>query len=358
MQAMYYHRMKADSGREREVQTEEQRLDRRSSRVSPGEAGGESPEVKEAIRRRDLARDRLLSAAIAFCDGTIGAAQLRAVREFLREQDLQLARLTGHATPPFVEPPTVVRPASAAPQRLIPVEPIPAEAGAEKGAARAPSQEEQWLGRPSPVPSSTPLAKGEMGLEIAARLAALDRKMSRLEQDYSLGRVNSTQYQAIRKHYTEQREVALRLHASNPKSDRWRVVLEEGRTEFILQLNEAACLGFALYDIRTRHRIYLEGTMGRSAEEAMALLGTFGPPTSESSPGLMLATRTDDGNSLLLIPGRFTAALITFSEDPPGWQVRALREVHRNFEAANAASLARGERRSLVFPDVGRIVKT
>lgn len=358
MQAMYYQRMGADPGRAREVQTEEQRLGRRSASESSAEMGRESPEIREAIERRDLARDRLLSAAIAFCDGTIGAAQLRAVREFLREQDLHLARLTGRGAPPFVEPPTVVRPVSPPREKPGPAEPVPAKPGPEKKARRLAAQEEQWLGGPPQGPSSTPLAKGEIGLEIAARLAGLDRKMSRLEQDFSLGRVNSTQYQAIRRHYTEQREVALRLHASNPKSDRWRVVLEEGRTEFILQLNEAACLGFALYDIKTRHRIYLEGTMGQSAEEAMALLGTFGPPTSESSPGLMLATRTDDGNSLLLIPGRFTAALITFSEDPPGWQVRALREVHRNFEAANAASLARGERRTLVFPDVGRIVKT
>jgi hypothetical protein len=363
MQAMYHQRMGADPGPAGQVQTKEQRLGRRSAGESTAEMGRESPEIKEAIERRDLARDRLLSAAIAFCDGTIGAAQLRAVREFLREQDLHLARLTGRGTPPFVEPPTAVRPVSPPREKLAAAEPVAARPGLEQGAtgipaAGIPPQEEQWLGLPPQGSSAPPLAKGEIGLEIAARLAGLDRKVSRLEQDFSLGRVNPTQYQAIRRHYTEQREVALRLHANNPKSDRWRVVLEEGRTEFILQLNEAACLGFALYDIKTRHRIYLEGTMGQTAEEAMALLGTFGPPTSESSPGLMLATRTDDGNSLLLIPGRFTAALITFSEDPPGWQVRALREVHRNFEAANAASLARGERRALVFPDVGRIVRT
>jgi hypothetical protein len=363
MQAMYYQRMGADSGPAGHVRTEEQRLGRRSAGDTTAETGRESPDVKEAIERRDLARDRLLSAAIAFCDGTIGAAQLRAVREFLREQDLHFARLTGRGAPPFVEPPTVVRPVSSPREKVVAEEPVAAKPGPAKGApdipaAAVPAQGGQLPGLPPHGPRVAPLAKGEIGLEIAARLAGLDRKMSRLEQDFSLGRVNSTQYQAIRRHYTEQREVALRLHANNPKSDRWRVVLEEGRTEFILQLNEAACLGFALYDLNTRHRIYLEGTMGQSAEEAMALLGTFGPPTSESSQGLMLATRTDDGNSLLLIPGRFSAALITFSEDPPGWQVRALREVHRNFEAANAASLARGERRTLVFPDVGRIVKT
>ncbi len=288
------------------------------------------PEIQVALKNLEMARERLLAAAIAFADGEISGPQLRAVREFYREQDLLLTRLTGSQVPPFADDRTGVAP-----------ETVPE--------AHAPF--------PAPVEplQGMPLAE-EAGEELGAQLASLERKMARLEQDFALGTINPTQYRAVRRHYHEQREVALKLHATNPSSDRWRVILEEGKTIFLLQLNEAACLGFAIYDIQSRGRIFLEGSMAHSAEEAMALLGTFGPPTS-SGNGRMLATRTDDGDSLLLIPGKHTAALVRFTSDPPGWQVRALREVHRNFEAANHISLARGERITLVFPDVSRMVK-
>jgi hypothetical protein len=295
-----------------------------------GEETLAGPEIQTALRNLELARDRLLAAAMAFSDGEISAQQLRAVREFYREQDLLLTRLTGSQVPPFADERAASNP-----------EPVP-EAKAPLADPVEPRQEVHFA--------------EEAGEELGTQLAALERKMARLEQDYALGNINPTQYRAVRRHYHEQREVALKLHASNPRSDRWRVVLEEGKTVFLLQLNEAACLGFAIYDIQSRGRIFLEGSMGRSAEEAMALLGTFGPPTSSGS-GRMLATRTDEGDSLLLIPGQYTAALVRFTSDPPGWQVRALREVHRNFEAANHISLARGERITLVFPDVSRMVK-
>ncbi|OGO08897.1 MAG: hypothetical protein A2Z66_06915 [Chloroflexi bacterium RBG_13_66_10] len=319
--------MRTSDGGEVETQTGQRRAGPR-----PGEETLVGPEILTGLKNLELARDRLLAAAMAFSDGEITAQQLRAVREFYREQDLLLTRLTGSQVPPFTEE----RTAPPAP------EPVP-EPQAPVAAPVEPRQEVR-------------LAE-EAGEEIGEQLAGLERKMARLEQDFALGNINPTQYKAVRRHYHEQRDVALKLHASNPSSERWRIVLEEGKTVFLLQLNEAACLGFAIYDTQSRSRVFLEGSMGRSAEEAMALLGTFGPPTA-SGTGRMLATRTDDGDSLLLIPGQHTVALVRFTSDPPGWQVRALREVHRNFEAANHVSLARGERITLVFPDVSRIVKS
>jgi len=324
-QALYDPIMRMSEGGQVETQAGQRR-----SGPRPGEETLVGPEIQTALKNLEMARDRLVAAAIAFADGEINAPQLRAVREFFREQDLFLTRLTGNQVPPFADQ----RP-SASPEALP-----------EGHAPIAASVEQRQEVR---------LAE-EAGEEIGPQLATLERKMARLEQDFALGNVNPTQYRAVRRHYHDQREVALKLHASNPRSDRWRVVLEEGKTVFLLQLNEAACLGFAIYDIESRGRIYLEGSMGRSAEEAMALLGTFGPQRPSGS-SRMLATRTDEGDSLLLIPGQHTAALVRFTSDPPGWQVRALREVHRNFEAANHVSFARGERITLVFPDVSRMVK-
>mgnify|MGYP001574392760 FL=1 len=287
------------------------------------------PAVQRAREQLALARERMLSASLAFCDGTISAGQLRAVRELLREKDTHLAQLEGAKAPVFVDD----RPAEA--------ELISEGTLTERSIKETLSLELQTEDTP----------------EMMEMLQALDEKLDRLEDDFEHGRINASQYRAIRRHYQEQREVALRLKQSHPSSDRWRVVLEEGRTTFLMQLNEAMCTCVALFDLNSRLRIFLQGEMPPAAEEAMGLLRTFGPPRNESGPGRMLATHLDDGSCLLLIPGRFTAVLAVFSQDPPGWQVRALREVLLNFEAANRAALRKPQLEKLVFPDLHRFVK-
>jgi hypothetical protein len=299
-------------------------------RPDPGE------ELLQARQKLESAQGRFLSAAVAFCDGSISAGQLRAVRELLREQEALVSKLedlVGKApAAPFVEEP----PPEAAPAEAVAVVP-PAE---------------------TPVLLS-PLVELKLDPEdeMSVLLRSLDDKMARLEQDLHQGRINASQYRAIQRHYAEQREVAARLRQAYPNSDRWRVVLEEGKTTFLMQLNEAVCLGFALYDMGTRERLFVEGRLPPAAEEAMALLRTFGPIGTEGSSGRMLATQAEDGSALLLIPGMFTAALVVFSQQPPGWQVRALREVHRNFETANKTPLTRGDRHDLIFPDLSRFIR-
>jgi hypothetical protein len=289
---------------------------------------GVDPEVQRARDQLALARERMLSSALAFCDGTISAGQLRAVRELLREQDMRLTQLEGETPPVFVED-------------------VPAEDFVAEDSLTEQSIEESL---------KLELERHESP-ELMDMLSNIDEKIERLEDDIENGRINGSQYRAIRRHYQEQREVAMRLKEAHPSSDRWRVVLEEGRTTFLMQLNEALCTCVALYDLKDREQIFIQGDMPDSAEEAMGLLRTFGPTRKESGPGRMLATQLDDGSGLLLIPGSYTAVLAVFSQDPPGWQVRALKEVLLNFEAANRAALRKSKFNKLVFPDLQRFVK-
>jgi hypothetical protein len=312
--------------------------------AASGEAKGSPPtarapgtpdltlELRQALERLDLARRRMLSAAIAFCDGTISSGQLRAVRELLREQEVRIAQL------------------QPGPKAAVHTSPFVKETPAREP---APDTSAPGPAAPELVPDLPPVPANDL-LDL---LSGLDAKLQRLEEDLQQGRINASQYRAIHRHYTEQREVALRLRQAHPESDRWRVVLEEGKTSFLLQLNEAVCHGVALYDMASRERIFVEGRMPPAAEEAMALLRTFGPMGNDSGNARMLATQAEDGSALLLIPGRSTAALVVFSQQPPGWQVRALREVHRNFEAANKVGLERGDRKGLFFPDLTRFIR-
>ncbi len=291
-----------------------------------------------AREQMESARRRMLQAGVAFCDGSISVGQLRAVRELLREQELRVVQLEGVGLNqrPFVAD----RPARPAGR--------PTATPALTTESAEPEDElDEHL---------TP-GTGVIADDLKHMLTGLERKIDRLETDFQQGRVNAAQYRAIRRHYLEQRDVATRLRQAHPESDRWKVVLEEGKTSFLMQLNEAVCHALALYDIAKRERFFLQGTMPPSAEEALALLRTFGPTGPDPLTGRILATQAEDGSALMLIPGEFTAALVAFSQQPPGWQVRALREVHRNFEAANKVPLTRGDRRSLIFPDLSRFIR-
>ncbi|HEY45243.1 MAG: hypothetical protein AMJ88_04305 [Anaerolineae bacterium SM23_ 63] len=299
--------------------------------VSQDESQRLNPELDAAIKRLRTARTQFISAAIAFCDGLISDGQLRATRELLREKEILVEQLAKGDEIPIIEEPLPEGP----PQELEVVDTGPLE-----------TEVEVDLTLPEDL---TP--------DLKSKLEELNRKYERLKEDYKRGHINATQYNAIRAHYLEQREVALRLRETHPDSDRWQVVLEEGKTTFLMQLNEAACISVGIYDIKSRERIFVQGDMPVPAEASMSLLSTFGSSKIDPSSDRMYATQIEDGSALLLIPGVHTVCLVAFTQPPPDWQVRALREVHRHFETANMSALGQGKRQSLIFPNMKRFIR-
>ena len=308
------------------------------------------PENQAALAQLVKARQRLYAAAIAYCEGHISAGQLRAIRELLRAHEQQLAERGEVVLPPFIEDLAHV--------------PETAERGstdASAGTQPPPPEEAEMVGnvRYRAAEHRTPVIKVyDPDQTMQQKLDTLERKINRLEEDIREGRINSSQYRAIYRHYEEQRTVAVRLHERHPGSEQWRVVLEDGKTNFLMQVHEAVCYGAAFYDYRSQELLYLEGKLPGQAREGIAFLGAFGGPVVGDQSERMFATQSDDGTTLLLIPGRFSAALVAFSKEPPEWQARALREVHRNFECGNRAVFEQGLTRSLVFPNLSNFIRT
>lgn len=293
--------------------------------------------LQEAHDQLELAKQRMISAAIAFCDGSISAGQLRAVRELYREKEQKVSGIEEKESPPFIEDPTPTTPIS---------NPDVVSAGLLNRSAQQIESEPEMMATLDIVND-----------DLRQLILTLEEKLHRLEEDFQKGVINSAQYRAIRKHYHEQRQVALQMGKLHPENELWRVVLEEGKTTFLMQVNEAQVLGVSFFDKVTHSRLFHDGEVPLEAKKVLSLLKSLGVQGPEKPQGRMFATQTEDGKVLLLIPDQLTAALIVFSQEPPNWQVRALREVHHNFEIANRPTLERGRLGSLIFPDLSRFFR-
>jgi len=328
-------------------------LDHISRSAEGGDNGSDQPVGEENLEKQDKlaqlqkARQRLYTSAIAYCEGHISAGQLRAVRELLRAHEQHYAEMGEVILPPFIEdlgPKNEDLEAGAEIAEVLEI----AEQLAETPVLPDPPQPDLKPRKPVENPDDP----------MQEKLVALEKKLVRLEEDIHAGRINPSQYQAISRHYEEQRTVAIRLRNRHPGSDQWRVVLEDGKTNFLMQIHEAICYGVAFFDYKSHELLYLEGRLPDRSTESISFLGAFGGPVSGDQSERMYATQSEDGTTLLLIPGKYSAALVAFSKEPPEWQARALREVHRNFEYANRTTFERGLTRSLIFPNLSNFIRS
>jgi hypothetical protein len=272
-----------------------------------------------------LARASILDGALAFCDGRLTAEQLRALHANLHQAELDLRTIEGASVEPFdrEQPPTE-----------------DAQDLEELGAA---------LERAGP-----PGRQDALGLDETLR--SLDAKLARLEGEFGEGKINAAQYQAVRRHYLEQREITQRLHQMYPKSDRWRKIVEEGKTGFLIELNEAVCRYAGIYDMRSKQLFVSQGERPPTEMEFLELLSAFGTGPLEGSGRRVTSTRGDDGSVVLLVPGARAAVLLWYTQDPAAWQVRVAREVLFHFETANRSTLDRPSHQELILPQLDRLV--
>ena len=81
--------------------------------------------------------------------------------------------------------------------------------------------------------------------------AELQSKMTALAEDFSLGKINRRQFEAVYTHYREQRQIIDAL-INSLKVDAWRKAISEGLTGPLLRHNAAQLIGYAVYDQASR----------------------------------------------------------------------------------------------------------
>ncbi|MBN1678724.1 MAG: hypothetical protein JW966_00435 [Anaerolineae bacterium] len=183
-------------------------------------------------------------------------------------------------------------------------------------------------------------------------LISLRQKMAKLAAEFSQGKLNPAQFDAIYSRYSEQRDIIERLLTRNPESQAWQSVVQSGHTSFLRQRFEARVLSYAIYNQQTYDLIMLTGTIQLDRVQIEAVMKRLVAIIRERGNPGPAHRKISDGRCVLFVPGDTTVAMVIYSLEPSAAQIRRVQDIHRDFERANKYTLSGGgfDAERLVYP--------
>lgn len=186
-------------------------------------------------------------------------------------------------------------------------------------------------------------------------MSALERlrlKMEQVASEFAQGKINRAQFNAMYGRYSEQRAIIERLLERNPDSKAWRSVLGVGgHTGFLRQHFEAQPLYFIVFRHGSPRPLIYGGPKAPSQEDIQPILRQLW--TMSSRPRTGLARKMISSSQWMIMAlGPHAVTLVLFMLEPSQQQAHLVRDLHADFERANAAALERGTTRldRMVFP--------
>ncbi len=186
-------------------------------------------------------------------------------------------------------------------------------------------------------PASPPLPTDLPGAR--AYQAELQQKMTALAEDFSLGKINRRQFEAVYAHYREQRQIIDAL-INSLNLDAWRKAISAGHTGLLLSRNAAQLLGYALYDRASRQALAVSPHFKVDAALVMPIITAH--QAARDVTTRIITSEIDGGRWLCFVPGQACTLVALFSVEPARAQLQLLQDVHHDFELANAKRLAQG----------------
>lgn len=186
---------------------------------------------------------------------------------------------------------------------------------------------------------------------------ALDRlrqKMTKVAEEYAAGKLNRAQFHAIYQRYKEQREITERMINRDPQSGAWQNVVQPGLTGFLRKHFESQVESYSIYHIMLERPIIRTGALQLPQRQVLPVLKRLQRLVSndvDHTPRVAKRKLRDD-RYVVLVPGRLTVSAIVFSLEPAIAQLEMVRDIHDDFERANAMALNenRLNPRDMVFP--------
>lgn len=181
-------------------------------------------------------------------------------------------------------------------------------------------------------------------------LESLQAKLRHVTAEYTEGRLNPAQYNAIYRYYLEKRSILQHLLATNPVSPTWRAIVEADDAPFLREQFASRLLYCAVFRKGGTTPLLAEGKIPRKVVEGLYHTLQMVWDSHQWRHGLARWS-LGDGIWLVLCFGAQAMTLTVFYLPPSSQQYRSVREVHQDFEQANASLLSRnGPANRMVFP--------
>lgn len=201
--------------------------------------------------------------------------------------------------------------------------------------------------RPSPAPAPpTGKAAAQQFLD------KLQEKIGRLADDFANGNINRQQFQQLYAHYQREMRAVETLIETDQGQGEWGDAFNEGESVLIRQQHAAKAKGYAIYENNSGMPLSTLGKFEVDPALFVPMLSSFRSATAEIFGGGIQATAIEGGRWLCFVPGQSTTLMALFTAEPANRQLDFLEQLHRLFEKANRALLARSpvDASVLVFP--------
>lgn len=184
-----------------------------------------------------------------------------------------------------------------------------------------------------------------------AALEALRRKMEMVANEFSLGKLNRAQFNAIYGRYSEQRAIIQRLIERDPENPAWKQAAAPGHTSFLRQHFEARLMFYLVYQHNIPTPLMMGGQQQPNMDQISMVLKSLWGMSNRPKAGLA-RKEMRDGQWLVLALGEYALTLAMFQLEPSAAQAGLVRDLHSDFERANRKSLSVGTRSldRFVFP--------
>lgn len=204
--------------------------------------------------------------------------------------------------------------------------------------------ESRWVGR---IVEKQPESRHT---EPEAILSQLRQRMAQVTNEYSAGKLNEAQFNAMYTHYMEKRTIVEALLARNPNSDVWKTAASTGKTSYLRSRFESRLTYYVVFHKSDKKPLISEGKISRrAAKQVHHLLQSIWKSTVWRKGMARMSLGEDTW--LLLMAGDNSMTIAIYFMQPSTLQTNRLRDLHHDFERANRRLLEENmSAQRMVFP--------
>jgi hypothetical protein len=182
-----------------------------------------------------------------------------------------------------------------------------------------------------------------------ALIDQIQGKMQKVVTEFSHGDISREQFEKIYEHYQAQIVMAAQMAADADTLSMGN--LTSGETVAIRSKLIGKAKAMTVYYHDTGLLLETIGDFDVSVAKIAPTLNNIG---AQASHGVNVPVHTEKiaNEWLLYVPGRYSTAVMLFSNEPAGRQISIIENMHHDFEAANETALKSGQAdgTTLIYP--------